>query len=235
MQNKYFGDIHDFYKYNFLQQISIDNSLGIHWCLVPDEILKNDGEIKLSEKEKKINQELYEILLASRKNNNRNVQNIEKYLDDHISKGVKYFTELHTPDCNEIEYEEKAVKHLSKQDFIFFDPDNGIEVASMTHSKKYKYISYRILQRFWNMGKSLIIYQHNDRVKGGLDKKIERLYNLLNKEPNINIVKRGNVNYICVVNASTKAEYYIVLDNLAQLQNSKNYKVENWRGTGGIC
>ena len=213
----------------------MDNSLGVHWCLVPDENTKNDGERELTEKEISINPELYEVLVKSRSLNNRNVYNIEAYFKKHIRHGVKYFTELHTQDCNEIEYEEKAVKQLADQNIIFFDPDNGIEVSSMTKANKYKYISYHLLQRFWNLGKSLIIYQHNDRTKGGLDNKIEKLYNLLNHRPNINIVKKGNVNYICVINGSVEAEHYISLDILAQLQYGKVYKVENWRGTGGIC
>lgn len=234
MQNKYFGDIHDFYKYNFLQKFSMDNSLGIHWCLIPDENSKNDGEKELTDKERIVNPELFEILIKSRKNNNRYVRNIESYLNQHIRHGVKYFTELHTQDSNEFEYEENSVKQLDSQDFIFFDPDNGIEVASTSNKNKYKYVSYRLLQRFWELGKSLIIYQHNDRTQNGLDKKIEKLYGLLNKEPNINIVKKRNVNYICVINGSIEAEHYISLDILAQLQYSKVYKVENWRGTGGI-
>jgi len=59
MQKKYFGDIHDFYKYYFLKEISKDYSLGIHWCLNPKEEQKNDGNKTLSNKEFKKDDKLF--------------------------------------------------------------------------------------------------------------------------------------------------------------------------------
>jgi hypothetical protein len=61
MQNKYFGDIHDFYKYFLLKNISEYKSLGIHWCLAPDDE-RSDGNKPLTEIEK-INADNYMKLL----------------------------------------------------------------------------------------------------------------------------------------------------------------------------
>ena len=87
MQNKYFGDKHDFYKYLLLNHISKYYTLGIHWCLVPDESNKNDGGQKLSESEMVKNSTLYTIL----NNSGKDIKNIEKY----FSKNVKYFNKKH--------------------------------------------------------------------------------------------------------------------------------------------
>jgi hypothetical protein len=234
MQNKYFGDLHDFYKFHFLKQVSMDNSLGIHWCLVPDEDSKRDGEKSLTDKEQKINPELYKLLINCRKNKIRDVHKIEQYFKQNMSHTVKYFTELHEYYYNDLEYEEHAIECLREQDLIFFDPDNGIEVAGTTNKNKYKYISFRLIKKFWDMGKSLIIFQY-ERSPKQTDEKIEIMYKLLRQEPNIITVKKGSVKYICIINGSVEAEHYISLDVRAQLQYSKEYKVENWKGTGGIC
>jgi len=237
MQNKYFGDKHDFYKFHFLRRIATANSLGIHWCLVPDDTL-NTGNEPLTDKERDLNPELYHLLNDCRNHNKRDVRNIENWFNKNMQHGVKYFTQMHEHYSNDLEYEENAIETLCSQDIIFFDPDNGIEVDSTTNKDKYKYVSYRLLKRFWDLGKSLVIFQYEGRNSKQTDGKIKILYKLLRKEPNIVTVKKGNVKYICAINSSvniaTGNGHYITLDVLADLQYRNIYKVENWRGTGGI-
>jgi hypothetical protein len=127
-------------------------------------------------------------------------------------------------------YEHEAVSQLQDQDVIFFDPDNGIEVASTRNSNKHKYVSYQLLKRFWDLEKSLIIYQHGSWVKGQLDEKIETLYKLTGSDANIITVKKARVTFICVIH-----KHFILKDMLADFRyKNRDYKVESWRGTGGI-
>jgi len=128
-------------------------------------------------------------------------------------------------------YEEEAIMELKNQDIIFFDPDNGIEVPSMKNSEKYKFVTYRLLVKFWNLGKSLIIYQHEGRNKGQTNEKIKILYDLINRQANIIIVKKGNVTYICVIQGGN---HYIVKDELVNFRKNKEYEIINWNGTGDI-
>ena len=194
MQNKYFGDKHDFYKYLLLNHISKYYSLGIHWCLVPDEPKKNDGKKTLKKKEMEKNSTLYTILNDSKKD----IKNIEKYLN----KNVKFFYEKHEHFYMEHIYITKSIEKLKTQEIIFFDPDNGIEVLSTNNKNKFKYVSYGLLANYWEMEKTLIIYQHKDRNKKSTNEKIDYLCKSINcnKSKDIEIVKKGNVKYIFIIN-----------------------------------
>jgi len=233
MQNKFFGDIHDFYKFYFLKHVSMDYSLGIHWCLEPDELNRNIGNLSLTKKEQNLDSELYELLNNCKANKNRNVDNIKPYFKRNMRYGVKYFNQMHEFFYFDMKYEEKAIECLGNQDIIFFDPDNGIEGRGTSNKNKYKYVSYRLLKHFWDLGKSLIIIQF-ERSPKQTDEKIEILYTLLKKEPSIVTVKKGTVKYICAINGGHGAGHYKTLDVLAQLQYGGVFKVENWKGTGGI-
>jgi hypothetical protein len=52
-------------------------------------------------------------------------------------------------------------------DLVFFDPDNGIETASVgkAHRKAGKYIFWDELGPFWARGQALLIYHHLNRTK----------------------------------------------------------------------
>jgi hypothetical protein len=214
MQNKYFGDIHDFYKYYFLRHISEKYLLGIDWCLVPNENKKGDGQKSLTENEKKKEEELYTLLKKSQKN----VNSIKKY----FNAKVKYFEEMHSDFCLCHIYEKNAIDELNYMDIIFFDPDNGIEMSSTNNKNKFKFVSYGLLEKFWNMGKSLIIYQHSDRSKKSIDVKINNLIKALGcKRENILIIKKSNVKYIIIIN---KKHSKLENDIKQFLYENKEYK-----------
>jgi hypothetical protein len=191
MQNQFFGDRHDFYKYFFLKEITKDYSLGIHWCLVPDQG-GNAGNIQLTGKEEKKDKKLYNLLAKNR----HNIESIESYFSEETTQ---YYGSLHEDYFQDFIYEDKAISKLQNQDIIFFDTDNGIEVLSTDNKNKFKYISYRLLYKFWSLDKSLIIYQHADHKKDSIDEKIRILYNLIDKKANVITVKKGNATYICVI------------------------------------
>ena len=224
MQEKYFGDIHDFYKYYFLKEITKDYSLGIHWCINNYVELKNYGDKILTQKEKNKNEELYELLV---KNRHKNVKHIKPYFPNK----TKYFDKILENYFMDYIYEDDAIEALKTQDIIFFDPDIGIEIQSMANSEKYKYVTYRLLIKFWNLGKSLIIYQHERGDPKKTDEKINILYNLINRQANIITVKRDNVTYICVIQGDI---HYIIKDELVNFIKNKEYKIINWNDTGDI-
>src|SRR6202035_5563750 len=60
----------------------------------------------------------------------------------------------------------KAQTVTANCDLIFFDPDNGLETASVVrHSPKGgKYVFWDELISFWNRGQSLVIYHHLNRT-----------------------------------------------------------------------
>jgi hypothetical protein len=56
-------------------------------------------------------------------------------------------------------------------ELVFFDPDNGIEVASIPkhHPNAGKYIYWDELVQFWRRGQALLIYHHLNRTKSVAD------------------------------------------------------------------
>jgi hypothetical protein len=60
-----------------------------------------------------------------------------------------------------------ALHKLQSCDLLFFDPDNGIEVASVPkgHRKSSKYVYWDELASAWRTGKSLLLFQHFAREK----------------------------------------------------------------------
>jgi len=55
----------------------------------------------------------------------------------------------------------------SKSDFVFFDPDNGVEVNSVPFGRRRsnKYLYWHEIVETFSLGKSLLIYQHFIREK----------------------------------------------------------------------
>ena len=216
MQNKYFGDIHDFYKYLFLKRISEHFSIGIHWCLISDDNSK-DGNKKLTEKENEKDSVLFSLLTGSI---DKNVKNIKSY----FPKRTKYFDTILQDSILDSTYQKNAFEKLCKQEIIFFDPDNGLEVSSTNNKNKFKYLSYDILENFWNNGNSMIIYQHLARDKMYLEDKIKTITELLNchKIGNINVIRKGNVDYIFIIQKKHNLLHDIIADFVGK---NSEYKI----------
>tara|TARA_Y100000310_G_scaffold184473_1_gene184602 strand:- start:109 stop:474 length:366 start_codon:yes stop_codon:yes gene_type:complete len=59
---------------------------------------------------------------------------------------------------------------------VFFDPDTGLETPSTSRHTAHgpEYVWYDELEPFFLCGKSLVVYQHGNRDKGGADEAIKR-------------------------------------------------------------
>jgi len=203
MQNQYFGDISDFYKYYFLKNICFNYKLGINWCLLSNDD-SNDGKNIITKKKnlRSYDEKLYKILEKSILNNNRNIKYIE---NDYFNKDTIFFNDVHKKYFLDGVYEEKAFNYLVNQDIIFFDPDNGIEVPSTKAIDKLKYIQYRTISKYWNNNKSLIIFQFRDFVPNSIEDKCNKLIECLKcSKKNIIVIKILNVYYICLINNKHK-------------------------------
>lgn len=60
---------------------------------------------------------------------------------------------------------ENSIRKLASADIIFIDPDNGIptDKVNKTQKKAAKYVFKDEIERYYNLGKSIIIYNHRDR------------------------------------------------------------------------
>lgn len=176
MQNRYVADVGDFGKYGLLRYLTKANLLlGINWYLVTDESGNNDGKHVLyleNEKYRKCDEELYYILKNINDKSKRNVDSIQQstiFPDNTLfyKEILDYKKETNWIKRNELRknWHERALKYLSGSDIIFLDPDNGLQVKSksLTSEKGNKYIGYNELEDYFNLGKSIIFYNHRER------------------------------------------------------------------------
>lgn len=166
MKNQYFGDINDYRKYGLLRalQSAGDTSLIVAWMLTPDDGGR-DGGFRSYLKDRPIWANYDPGLFAGladllRLPSQRSVSLIE---GSGLLPRTRYYTAV-VPDMrSEREnWRMGLLRAASGVDFVFLDPDNGIEVASKPVGRKgsSKYVTWREIQSLWEAGCSLLIYQH---------------------------------------------------------------------------
>jgi len=169
MKNQYFGDINDYRKYGLIRSIlrSSDLNLLVAWMLTPDDG-STDGKfieyLKDTEKWQNYDKELYEGLTQIiNKSDCRKVSLIEE--TDYLPS-ANYFSRI-VPDGTgkRINWYQDLTTKAINSNIIFLDPDNGVEVKSISFGRKNssKYVYWSEIEGLWNLGKSLLIYQHFPR------------------------------------------------------------------------
>jgi hypothetical protein len=181
MQNRYVGDVGDFGKYALLRALCQPEpviSLAVIWCLFPDESFNNDGrhisylrDKRFEQLDVTLHRELSNIVFQAR----RSIASIG--FSGCLPASTVFCTDP-ISDIDQItggprerlryraEWLEACLYHTDKCDLVFFDPDNGVETASIPkhHPKGGKYIYWDELSPFWQRGNSLLIYHHLNRT-----------------------------------------------------------------------
>jgi hypothetical protein len=193
MKNQYFGDINDYRKYGLLRSIqsTCDMKLLVAWMLTPDDG-SSDGKfityLKEPDKWEQLDPPLYQELnrLLSQ-NQKREVRLIE---ESNFFNGCKYYSEYVPDKASERDVWFSSMLNKSKEsDFVFLDPDNGLEIKSITYGRKNssKFLYWQEVSALWSSGKSLLIYQHFTREKR--EDFIQRMLNALSEKTEGSIVE----------------------------------------------
>jgi hypothetical protein len=181
MQNRYVGDVGDYGKYALLRALCQRDpiiSLAVIWCLFPDESFNNDGRHISYLRDNRFAQLdliLYSALAKIVLQNRRNITAIE---DSGCLPASTVFCTDPIPTIDGVssgprerlryraEWLEACLHRTRKCELVFFDPDNGLEIASVPkhHPKGGKYVYWDELSRFWPRGNSLLIYHHLNRT-----------------------------------------------------------------------
>lgn len=176
MQNRYVADVGDFGKYALLRSLSETGyNLGVNWYLVLDEIHNSDGKhISYLNNIKYYNydNDLLDILKQIMANDQRNVSSIQN--SDILPRDTVYhentlsFVGVSDPLKRRLlrkSWHDDALNKLSNCDIVFLDPDNGLQVksVSLTGQKGIKYIGLNELKDYYIHGKSIIFYNHRER------------------------------------------------------------------------
>jgi len=171
MKNQYFGDVNDYRKYGLLRAILQASGLPmlVAWMLTPDDGSNNGQFVSYLQKPHKwsrFDPFLYNklnALLADHQD--RKVSLLEK---TPLLPGAEYFYET-VPDTGRDRdaWFAALLDTAAESEFIFLDPDNGLEVKSRPYGARYssKYLYWHEVDALWNAGKSLLIYQHFIREK----------------------------------------------------------------------
>jgi len=179
MQDKYVGDIGDFGKYGLLQELCRQANgsikLGVNWYYTTRQENGNSDGNHIDYLEKSRFRlcfpDLYDKLRAIVRQNRRSIAKIET--KGILPKGtVFYSTAIPHSEVTAAErvssrqtWFEKSLCQLDEADIIFLDPDNGINLDSSRKgdSSAVKYVFPDEIEEYYNLGKSLIIYNHRDR------------------------------------------------------------------------
>ena len=171
MKAQYIGDINDYRKYALLRGLYRESgaSIGVHWMLTPDDG-SNDGRKRAylgqAERWRSHDSELFDALCAViGPNRSPSLSEIERAPP---MAAFHYFSEL-VPDNANLRREvmRRANEQLAQADLVFFDPDNGFEIASTAKGRQgsAKYLYYDELAAIYRAGKSALVYQHYPRIE----------------------------------------------------------------------
>lgn len=176
MQNRYVADIGDFGKYALLRFVAKSQlTLGVNWYLTPDENHNLDGKHTAylqKDNYKGYDDDLFSILRDIIDNNARNVSSVQN--SNILPKNTIFYNSILDLKGETDHNKRKMIRHtwhttalerLNNGQIIFLDPDNGLQVnsVSLTGQKGNKYIGISELKDYYMLGKSIIFYNHRER------------------------------------------------------------------------
>jgi hypothetical protein len=171
LKNQYFGDINDYRKYGLLRVLTNGGEIktAVCWMLTPDDGLGDGGSIGYLERPedwRDFDGPLFDRLQGLvQRLSVRDVRGLEACA---LLPSCRFAPGFVPDDAEGRDGYIEAFADLARGcDLIFFDPDNGIEVISKPYGRRgsSKYLYWHEIERFWNAGHSLLIYQHFPHVK----------------------------------------------------------------------
>jgi hypothetical protein len=171
MKNQYFGDINDYRKYGLLRALQLHASVRVlvAWMLTPDDGGPDGGKreyLRDPGRWRTYDPGLYDGLRKLLRHEVApTVSLIER---SSLLPNTSYYPAV-VPDArvDRDGWREGLLAAAQDAGLVFLDPDNGIEVRSKPIGRKgsSKYVAWRELQDLWNVGCSLLVYQHFRRKK----------------------------------------------------------------------
>ena len=234
MQERYLGDIHDYFKFLFLKFLSsqLNMKVGLNWYLVnPSEIgrselKKKDGEKRkfLYDKELKLYDKV--IINEFKKFQKKQFRNLELFTyETHLKQYINFFNEpIHFKYRKQ--WLEKSLSHHRNQQIIFLDPDNGF-VTNKTGKISMKYVLAEDCKTYLKNNKIIIFCQFQSFRKKTFDhlKYIFKNLNDCNVETSLPVIRNRtgpNTFFISIKPKQVK----INLDNILEKYSLQYNKVE---------
>jgi hypothetical protein len=173
MKNQYFGDVCDYQKYGLLRGLIQHTRLrlAVCWMLTPGDGRTDGGKIaylKRPDLWRHYDPNLFDILRDSVQAGLRDIAVVEER--GILPDAVGHADLLVDGHDDRRRYFSKLEARAAQSDMVFFDPDNGLEVASTPVGRKgsSKYLYWDEARQCHAQGKSLIVFQHFCRVDRSL-------------------------------------------------------------------
>jgi hypothetical protein len=169
MKNQYFGDVNDYLKYSLLRLLGGNGQFGIAvcWALTQDDRGLNGNRTKYLERPSEWGGHDSAVFSLLReevlRKGNRSVSAIEQA---DVLRNCRYFGEFISDEVRQRElYFEAFFKFAEGADFVFFDPDNGLNVKSVARGGRgsSKYVYQDEIERAYHSGHTVLLYQHFPR------------------------------------------------------------------------
>ncbi|QFR33827.1 hypothetical protein [Ancylobacter sp. TS-1] len=170
MKEQYVGDISDYRKYALLRALAAGgaNRIGVCWMLTAPDGRTDGGKLaylQQPERHRAFDPNLFDILAhVAAEPDRRRLESIEA---SGAVPGATYFNTVLSDNVRDrATYMVACKAALATAELIFFDPDNGLEVAlrkGRKGSSKFLYLDE--VAAFYAAGKSLLIYQHFPRIE----------------------------------------------------------------------
>ncbi len=172
MKDQYFGDVNDYVKYGLIRFLAREMQLSVAVCwMLTAATAPSEGK-KLQylddpHRWRHLDPELFDALykMDLPHNQSRSVALIEQST---LLPRTSFFTEI-LPDDAAMRrgYFGRLWQRALGADLIFFDPDNGMEVASVPagEPRSSKYLYWTEAAEAFRRGHSLVLFQHFTRVE----------------------------------------------------------------------
>jgi hypothetical protein len=167
VKNQYVGDINDYVKFAFLRRViggGID--LTVCWMLTSDDEGKDGsrrGYLDQPERFRRHDPDLFDTLAGDL----RHARDIKGIEEGGVLPNARFLSDLLEDDDRlRAIYFRRVVAALPPKSLIFFDPDNGLDVATVRAGKRNssKYLYRKELRAILDLGHSAIVYQHFPHV-----------------------------------------------------------------------
>jgi hypothetical protein len=199
MQNHFFGDINDYYKYGLLRLLSGfgQKKIGVCWMLRPDDAPKLGQKTHYLDDPhtwRRYDPDLFDCLRKSVKDDgDRNVKRLEA---SNLLPSATFYSEILTdPGMQRQSYFTEVYRRFSGVDLIFFDPDTGLEVKrpKIGNKDSSKFLYWHEVAKAFQRGHSLLIIQFFLGVTAGAISEKVRALSEATQAQRIYVFRAGGV------------------------------------------
>lgn len=174
MKNQYFSDRRDFFKYDFLLAL-MEGVPGLRRFLFVPMLTPDDGSTDgtLTDYiagEHPRRRDLWEFLQGCLKRGERDIRALRRFMKGKTFEYIPWSDDAFFTHAGREEYFAKIPAPALRQSLVFFDPDNGFEVPSMTARNGAKFLRYQELANVFSRmddASVAVVYQHLPRKNRG--------------------------------------------------------------------